>query len=77
MMYPLLTKKEAEKIINCKEGKVDISLDLGLSSATINIKEGFACIQQQKIPLSEFSRIKEGSCYIAENNCIKKLAFFR
>lgn len=72
----LFTKKEATKIINAKKEKVDISLDLGLSLTTIYIKKNFVFIRECKIPLSEFCKVEEGSCYILTEDHLQKLAFF-
>jgi len=75
-MLPIITKKEAEKIINSKEKKLDISLDLGLSLTTVFIEKDFVIIRSDKIPLSEFSKTDEKSCYILKGNHLQKLAFF-
>ena len=76
MLPPILTKKEADRIINKKEGAASISLDLGMSSTTILIKDGCVSIQQQKIPLSALQKVKESTCYILEDNALKQIAFF-
>ncbi len=76
MLPPILTKKEADRIISKKEGAASISLDLGISSAAVLVKDGFVSIQQQKIPLSALEKIKENACYVLEDNSLKQIAFF-
>ena len=76
MLPPLLTKKEADKLINKKEGTASISLDLGMSSTIVLVKGGFVGIQQQKMPLSALQKIKENTCHVLENNALKQIAFF-
>lgn len=74
-MVPIFTKKEAEKIINA-EGSVEISLDLGISLITVQVKEGFVHIKKEKVPVSEFERVKEDTCYVLEKGSLQKLALF-
>ena len=76
MVFPIITKNEAEKIISVKEGTIDISLDLGISLSSVLVKGGFVDINGQKIPLPAFNKLKEETCYIIEDNAIKKLAVF-
>jgi predicted methyltransferase len=76
MLIPLITLKEARKILNTKEASVEISLDLGISVTKADIIGRFVHIKEQKIPLEEFERVKEGAVYIAEEGKLSKLAFF-
>ena len=72
----IITKKEAEKILSIKEGSINISLDLGVSFGNVSAKEGFVHINEQKIPLSAFNKLKEETCYVIEDNTLKQLALF-
>lgn len=74
-MIPIISKKEAEKILGSK-GNIEISLDAGISLAKVFVGKEYAEISNQKIPLQEFKKIKENSYYFIESNDLKKLAFF-
>ncbi len=76
MDTPIITLKESSRILKAGEGAMDVSVDLGITSGKILIEEGFAHLNSQKIPLSEFKKIKEKACYIIEENKIKKVAVF-
>jgi len=72
----ILTKKEADRVIKSKDGTIQISLDLGKSLCEVK-KEGKAVyVNNINIPLEEFSKIKEESCYTIAGGKITKLAFF-
>jgi len=75
-MVPIISKKEAEKILGSKSGHLDISLDAGVSLSKINIAADYAEIEKEKIPLQEFKKIKENSYFIIDSGHLKKLAFF-
>lgn len=75
-MIPLISKREAQKILSSKPGHLDIFLDAGLSLTRISIGEDYAEIEKEKIPLQEFKKIKENSYYIIESGHLQKLAFF-
>lgn len=76
-MQPLIiTKKEAEKVLSCEKNRVEISLDLGISLADAYMENGIVMIGNKKIPLKEFEKVKENSCYTVETNHLHKLAFF-
>lgn len=75
-MVPLISKKEAEKILSSKPGPLEVSLDAGLSLTKIYIREDYVEIEKEKIPLQEFKKIKENSYYIIESGHLQKLAFF-
>src|SRR3989344_3799548 len=74
-MQPIITKKEADRILKV-EGETIVSLDLGISQSKIIIKDGFALIGENKIPIEDFKKAKEGCCYAVEDNQLKKIAFF-
>lgn len=71
----IITKKEAERIVRSKE-KVLISLNLGISTTIAYIKEGFVLIKDQKIPIPDFKKVKDDTCYLIEDNSLKKVALF-
>lgn len=71
----LLSKKEAEKVLGSK-GSMEISLDAGISLSEIYVGEDFVRIDDQKVPLQEFKKIKKNSYFFIENGHLKKLAFF-
>jgi len=75
-MLPIITKKEADLVLNQGDGLVHISLDLGLSVQEVMLKDGFVSIQNQKIPLVEFEHVKEEACYVADENILKIVAYF-
>src|SRR3989338_10800108 len=74
-MAPIISKKEAEKILGSK-GDIEVSLDAGVSLNKIFVNKEFAEINGQKVPLEEFKKVKENSYYFIENNHLHKLAFF-
>ena len=74
-MVPIISKKEAEKILKSKD-KVEVSLDAGISLAKVFVGDNSAEIDGQKIPLEEFKKVKENSYYFIESNHLHKLAFF-
>jgi len=74
-MQPIITLKEAEKILNSKDD-VNVSLDLGISESLVSIKDNIVSLGEHKIPLSEFEKVKENTCYVADENTLKKAAFF-
>jgi len=76
MGYLIATKREAEDILNAKDGEFSISLDLGISKTRIRIKGRIAVIDGQEIPIDDFKKINEKFCYLIEDNQLKKLAFF-
>jgi uncharacterized protein len=77
MKYPVITLKEAKKILGAREDKISLSLDLGLTSQEIKIKEGIANLGNFKIPIEEFKKAKEETCYIVdEDKILKQIAFF-
>lgn len=76
MQYPILTLKEAGKILNAK-GIIEVSLDLGISLSKICIENGFAIINNKKIPLSEFKKAKQEAFYIIDDDSlVKQVSFF-
>src|SRR3989344_3797678 len=75
-MIPLISIKEAKKILSSKPGSLEISLDAGLSLTSISIGKDYVEIEKEKIPLEEFKRIKENSYFIIDSGHLKKLAFF-
>ncbi len=75
-MAPLISLKEAKKILSSKPGHLGISLDAGLSLTKIFIGKDYVEIEKEKIPLEEFKRIKKNSYYFIESCHFKKLAFF-
>lgn len=75
-MLPIITLKEAEKILSQSEGEVSISLDLGLSLSSLKIEDNLVFFDGQKLSLSEFKKVKEDTCYVIEDNTLKKAAFF-
>jgi len=83
MTPPIITRKEAQQILLASEtgkSKISISLDLGISKSEIEIKTGpknkFAIINNQKLPLAEFEKLKEDTCYFIEKNSLKPVIIF-
>lgn len=76
MKYLILTKKEAERILKAKEKKFCLSFDLGKTTIPVEIKGGKVLILNHKVPLSEFKKVREDSCFVLEDNKVKKLGFF-
>jgi hypothetical protein len=74
-MIPIFTKKEAEQILNA-DGSVEVSFDLGLSMTKVEVKDGFAVIAGQKIPIDDFKKVKEEFFYVVEDSTLKKVAIF-
>ena len=75
-MKLILTFNEAQKILKAKEGSLTLSLDLGLSTATIEKSKTNVKIGDQTIPLKAFTKVKETFCYAVEDNQLKKVALF-
>src|SRR3989338_4721517 len=76
----ILTCNEAQKILKAKEGLLHVSLDLGLSTTTvqkdkINVKIDDQ-MGDQTIPLRAFTKVKESFCYAVEDHQLKKVALF-
>lgn len=79
MTYLLITKREAEEVINAKKDKkesVNISLDLGLTKTQANIGGNQVKINEHSVPISEFEKVNEKFCYFIEDSQLKKVAFF-
>ncbi|MBU0628826.1 MAG: methyltransferase domain-containing protein [Nanoarchaeota archaeon] len=76
MEHPLITKREANKLLIYRTGLVKISLDLGISQSEVAIKNNLAHINNQKIKLKDFIKVKENTCYTIENNTLKPIALF-
>ncbi len=76
MLCPIVTKSTADIILSSKEGKIKISLDLGISEEDIEKNENEVILRDQKISLPQFSKLKETMCYAAEENILKQIAFF-
>src|SRR3989338_4636651 len=76
MNHIVITKSEAERILNAEGSEVYVSLDLGISSSKIDVSNGIADIIGQKIPIKEFEAVKEKACYAVEDNQLKRVAFF-
>ena len=72
----ILTFNEAQKILKAKEGPLTLSLDLGLSTATIEKSKTNVKIGDQTIPLKAFTKVKETFCYAVEDHQLKKVALF-
>lgn len=75
-MHPILTRKEALKIIHSKDGKLKVSMDLGKSLEEIEVKDGFALVRDQKVEVKAFEKIKDDVCFIIDENELKKCAMF-
>lgn len=76
MTYPIIAKKEAIRIFNSKNGELNLTLDLGKTSEKIQIKDGFAIIRDNKVPLSDFKTVKDDCLYVVDENILKKAAMF-
>ena len=76
MNCPIITKKEANKLLIYGEGIVKLSLDLGLSQSEAIIKDNLVYITDQKIPLKDFTKVKEHTCYLIENNSLRPITLF-
>ena len=75
MQLPIITKKQAAKILNSKE-KINISLNLEKTESEIEIKKDYVIIKNQKIPKKEFKDLKDNVCYIIEEGKVKKMAWY-
>ena len=76
-MNPLIiTKKEAEKVLKKKGGKLKLSFDLGRSYQEAVIKDNSLFIAGQTISLSDLENLKPNFIYSLEENSVKKVAFF-
>lgn len=76
MLKPIITIKEAGKILGNKTGEVKITLDLGKSSTNVKIEGKFVIIGKDRIPIDDFKKVKEDKCYFVEKNSLNLLAFF-
>lgn len=72
----LITKAEAEKILNYKDGKLLISLDLNLTNREIIKLNKILIIDNYKIPLGSFENLKENFVYLIEDNKLRKIEIF-
>ncbi|HLC64609.1 MAG TPA: methyltransferase [Candidatus Nanoarchaeia archaeon] len=70
----ILTKEVADKIVSAK-GRVNVSLDLGISQSEVVVDKQ-ALIDNQKIELSDLGKLKERTCYVLEDGALKRIAFF-
>ncbi|MBS3165891.1 methyltransferase [Candidatus Woesearchaeota archaeon] len=73
-MQSIITIKEAKAILAGK-GSITLSLDLGLTTTNITLSKVIK-LGDQNIPLPEFKKVREDFCYLAEDNTLKKVAFF-
>ena len=76
MIPPILTKREASLILHYGDKELEVSLDLGISKTKISIKDGYVFIQEHKVPLAAFEKIKDDACYFIEDNEIRKVYLF-
>lgn len=76
MALPIISINEARKILYSKEGELIISLDLGISKEKVLIKEGFVHIKSNKIPITDFKKVKDDVLYVVDENILKKAAMF-
>ena len=74
-MHPIISRKEAVRILTSKE-RLILSLDLGKTTEAIEIRENDARIRDQIVPLDEFRKVKDEVLYVIMDNCVVKAAFF-
>ena len=75
-MLPIITKKEADIILLANADSVRVSVDLGKSVQEIRIDGDNVVIGTEKVPLEEFKRLKPHTCYVIQENSLKKLVHF-
>lgn len=75
MTYAILSKREANRILHSKE-MLKLSLDLGKSEESVEIKENIVYIRENKVPLDDFKSVKEDCLYVVDENILKKAAMF-
>lgn len=76
MTYPIITKREATRIIHSLKGQVKITLDLGKTEENIEINEDYAIIRENKVPIADFKTTKDDCLYVIDENILKKAAMF-
>lgn len=80
-MLPVITLKEADKVLRSKEGEISLSLDLGISKTLVQKTTTHLIISAagktlEPVPLTAFKKVKEKTCYVIEDGLVKPIEFF-
>lgn len=73
---PIITRKEGIKILHSRDGDLILSLDLGKTTETVKVHEGFVHIRENKVPISDFEKTKDDVLYVVDEHILKKAAMF-
>jgi uncharacterized protein len=76
MVLPIISINDARRILYSKCGELIISLDLGKTKEKILVKEGFVTVRNNKVPIPDFSKVKDDVLYVVDENILKKAAMF-
>jgi predicted methyltransferase len=79
MKQAILTKKEAQKLVNCLKNRVNswvVSLDLGKSTEKVELGADFVLLRGEKISLKVLEKTKEDTCYITQEGKLLSVDFF-
>jgi predicted methyltransferase len=76
MLHPIITYREAEKILKAKEKEVEISLDLGLTLSKVQIEGNSVVIAGNRIQIDALKKVKDNVCHFIEENELKKTALY-
>ena len=75
-MGGVITQNEAQEILNSKEKKLEISLDLGKSKTKVRIEKKQVFIGDETISFRALLKLKENTCYLFEKEKLIPLTFF-
>ncbi|MBI5390358.1 RsmD family RNA methyltransferase [Candidatus Woesearchaeota archaeon] len=75
-MEIILTKTEANLLLNAKEGEISISVDLGMSKTKATKKAHQITIKHETVTIDELKRVKENFCYALQKGKILQVALF-
>ena len=79
MNKAILTIFEAKKIIKAQKlghSGCEVSLNLGKSIQKVFFDENWVVLNGEKVSFENFKKLKEDTCYVAEDNELKSVDFF-
>jgi predicted methyltransferase len=83
MIYPIITKREADKILAASRSltsglsaKVKLSLDLNMTITEIETSKDSFNVAGIELGIADLNKIDEGACYVLFEGKLQKLALF-
>ena len=76
-MRPLLTAKEAARLLHSPKGEVALSLDLGKSKTRVIVREDTIHFPDgSTLPIEAIKKLKDNTIYFVEDNELRQVALF-